>query len=124
MRRSAQWQLARIAVLMAMMAPMAQGQTPAPAPPPPAAAPAAPAKAPASKEQLDQMTAQIALYPDSLLSQVLMATTYPDESPRRQVVEGASGRQGRRSGQDGRRAELGSEVQSLVAFPEVLHHHG
>jgi hypothetical protein len=30
-------------------------------------------------EQLDQMLAQIALYPDPLLSQVLMAATYPDE---------------------------------------------
>ena len=34
---------------------------------------------PFSNEQLDQMTAQVALYPDSLLAQVLMATTYPDE---------------------------------------------
>ena len=30
-----------------------------------------------SKEQLDQMMAPIALYPDSLLSQILMASTYP-----------------------------------------------
>src|SRR5262249_10348748 len=38
------------------------------------------AQAPAptfTKEQLDQMVAPIALYPDSLLSQVLMAATYP-----------------------------------------------
>ena len=34
---------------------------------------------PFTNEQLDQMTAQIALYPDSLLAQLLMATTYPDE---------------------------------------------
>jgi len=34
---------------------------------------------PFSNEQLDQMLAQIALYPDSLLSQVLMAATYPDD---------------------------------------------
>jgi hypothetical protein len=30
-----------------------------------------------SKEQLDQRVAPIALYPDSVLSQVLMAATYP-----------------------------------------------
>jgi hypothetical protein len=30
-----------------------------------------------SKEQIDQLVAPIALYPDSLLSQVLMAATYP-----------------------------------------------
>ena len=35
-------------------------------------------------EQLDQMLAPIALYPDALLSQVLMASTYPVE-----VVEAA-----------------------------------
>jgi hypothetical protein len=42
---------------------------------------AAPARAadPASftQAQLDQMLAPIALFPDALLSQVLMATTYP-----------------------------------------------
>ena len=32
-----------------------------------------------SNEQLDQLTAQIALYPDSLLAQVLMAATYPED---------------------------------------------
>ena len=34
---------------------------------------------PFNSEQLDQMLAQIALYPDSLLSQVMMAATYPEE---------------------------------------------
>lgn len=32
---------------------------------------------PFGNEQLDQMLAPIALYPDSLLSQMLMACTYP-----------------------------------------------
>src|ERR1700756_1147350 len=32
-----------------------------------------------TKEELDQMLAPIALYPDSLLSQILMASTYPIE---------------------------------------------
>ena len=42
------------------------------------AAPAAAQEAKAfSNEQLDQMLAPIALYPDALLSQVLMASTYP-----------------------------------------------
>ena len=31
------------------------------------------------QEELDQMLAPIALYPDSLLAQVLMATTYPTD---------------------------------------------
>ncbi len=34
---------------------------------------------PFSNEQLEQMTAQVALYPDSLLAQLFMATTYPDD---------------------------------------------
>ena len=32
-----------------------------------------------SQEELDQMLAPIALYPDSLLAQILMAVTYPLE---------------------------------------------
>ncbi len=32
-----------------------------------------------SQAQIDQMMAPIALYPDSLLSQVLMAATYPSD---------------------------------------------
>ncbi|HEX6829249.1 MAG TPA: DUF3300 domain-containing protein, partial [Burkholderiales bacterium] len=57
-------------------------------PPPPPGAP--PAQAPASgaktfsQEQLDQLMAPIALYPDPLLAQILMASTYPLE-----IVEAA-----------------------------------
>ena len=32
-----------------------------------------------SQAELEQMMAPIALYPDSLLSQILMAATYPDQ---------------------------------------------
>ena len=32
-------------------------------------------------EQLDKLVARIALYPDSLLAQVLAAATYPDQTP-------------------------------------------
>src|SRR5947207_1081790 len=41
-------------------------------------------KKPFSPEELDQMMAPIALYPDSLLSQILMASGYPLE-----IVEAA-----------------------------------
>ena len=47
-------------------------------PPPPAstaAAPAAPAGKTFSQEQLEQLVAPIALHPDSLLAQMLMAST-------------------------------------------------
>jgi hypothetical protein len=52
------------------------------APPPPSAAPAA--AAPIAQDLLDSLLAPIALYPDQLLTQVLMASTYPLE-----VVEAA-----------------------------------
>src|SRR5262245_54220133 len=48
----------------------------------PAAAPGAEAEKPAPKippEQLDSLVAPIALYPDSLLAQTLVASTYPLE---------------------------------------------
>jgi hypothetical protein len=50
----------------------------APAPPATAVSPAADAPT-FSQQQLDQLLAPIALYPDALLSQVLMASTYPIE---------------------------------------------
>ncbi|MCX7200786.1 MAG: DUF3300 domain-containing protein, partial [Burkholderiales bacterium] len=50
----------------------------------PAASSAAPLSQPVSQQELDQLLAPIALYPDALLAQVLMASTYPLE-----VVEAA-----------------------------------
>lgn len=74
-----------------------------------------------SQQELDQMLAPIALYPDPLLSQILMASTYPIE-----VVEaarwskahpGSRGDQAVRSVQD---QDWDPSVKSLVAFPQVL----
>src|SRR5512134_3884265 len=52
---------------------LAQGTTPAPA------ATTEPATAKLSPEQLDSLVAPIALYPDPLLEQTLVAATYPLE---------------------------------------------
>jgi hypothetical protein len=60
-------------VLMPMSA-LAQGQTPPAAAPPPAAADQL-----LKAEELDALVAPIALYPDTLLAEVLMASTYPLE---------------------------------------------
>jgi hypothetical protein len=74
------------------------------------------------QEELDQMLAPIALYPDSLLSQVLMAATYPLE-----VVQAArwSRANSHLNGQDAVRAvesmDWDPSVKSLVAFPQVLY---
>src|SRR5258706_11195375 len=83
--------------------------------------PQAPASHFYTQAELDQMLAPIALYPDALLSQVLMAATYPIE-----VVEASrwcranSGLQG----DDAVRAVQGEDwdpsVKSLVAFPQIL----
>ncbi|MET0540846.1 MAG: DUF3300 domain-containing protein [Variovorax sp.] len=74
-----------------------------------------------SEAQIDQMMAPIALYPDSLLSQVLMASTYPAD-----VVEAAKW-SAAHPDQNGDAAAKAVEsqawdpsVKSLVAFPQVI----
>lgn len=73
------------------------------------------------QEELDQMLAPIALHPDSLLSQILMASTYPLE-----VVQAArwSRANPNLKGQHAVNAVEGMawdpSVKSLTAFPEVL----
>jgi hypothetical protein len=103
-----------LAILLAAQAAVAQVATPPPA------TQTAPTPAPA---QLDQLLAPIALYPDVLLAQVLMAATYPLE-----VV------QADRWLQDSQNAVLKGEqlaaalaaqpwdpsVKSLVPFPRIL----
>src|SRR5689334_20733274 len=58
----------------------ATAQSPAPQAPQPSSAPAPSAETKTfSQAELDQLVAPIALYPDALLAQVLMASTYPIE---------------------------------------------
>jgi len=74
-----------------------------------------------SQEQLDQALAPVALYPDSLLAQLLMASTYPE-----QVAEAAkwSKENPKMKGDEAVKAvsdkPWDSSVASLVAFPQVL----
>jgi hypothetical protein len=78
-------------------------------------------KKPFTSEQLDQMLAPIALYPDALLSQTLMAATYPLE-----VVEAARWTQanpnlkGDAAVQAVKNKDWDVSVKSLVAFPQTL----
>lgn len=86
---------------------------------------AAPARAadppPFTHAQLDQMLASIALFPDPLLAQVLMAATYPSD-----VALAAEWAYANRQlkGDDAVKAVQDKpwdpSVQSLVAFPQVL----
>src|SRR5258706_3911569 len=83
--------------------------------------PPAPRNAAATQQELDQMLAPIALYPDSLLSQIFMASTYPLE-----VVEAArwSRANPALTGQQAVDAvgerDWDASVKSLAAFPQAL----
>ena len=79
------------------------------------------AQAAFTQQELDQMLAPIALYPDSLLSQILMASTYPLE-----VVQAARWSRAHPglSGDDAVRAVASQDwdpsVKSMLAFPQIL----
>jgi Protein of unknown function (DUF3300) len=74
-----------------------------------------------AQQELDQMLAPIALYPDSLLSQILMASTYPIE-----VVQAARwsksnpGLTGDAAVRAVEQQNWDPSVKSLVAFPQVI----
>jgi hypothetical protein len=96
-------------------------QYPAQAPQPPNAQQQAPQQPLMPPQQLDDLVAPIALYPDPLLGQLLAASTYPLE-----VVEAGQWMQqnGNLHGQDlinaARQQNWDPSVQALVAFPDVL----
>ncbi len=108
-----------VAVLLA--APLAMLPAYSQTPPPPAAA-AAPAPASTfTQEQIDQMLASIALYPDALLSQVLMASTYPLELVEAERWAKAHPSLSGQALADALKDQPWDEsVKSLTAFPEVL----
>jgi len=95
-----------------------------PAPPPDvntayaAPGPAVPAF---SQQELDSMLAPIALYPDSLLSQILMAATYPLEVIQAdRWVKANPGLTGDAAVRAAQNQNWDPSVISLVAFPQVL----
>ncbi len=106
-----------------IMVPMGQGTAYAqeiPAQAAPSASPA-PVGEPLTEAQLDQLVAPIALYPDSLVAQVLAASTYPTQvveadrwlqsqgnAPASQIAASADAR------------TWDASVKALCAFPSVL----
>ena len=112
-----------LAVMLLGSLAAAQDQPTPPPPPPGQAAPADQAAAQLTPEQLDQLTAPIALYPDPLVGQILIAATYPLEvveadrwlqQPANAALKG-----------DQLAAALAQQpwdpsVKSLVAFPQIL----
>jgi Protein of unknown function (DUF3300) len=76
---------------------------------------------PLSADQLDQLVAPIALYPDALVAQVLVAATYPTqvvEADRWRQSQGSAPAEQVASGADGRNWD--PSVKALTAFPTVL----
>jgi len=74
-----------------------------------------------SQPELDQMLAPIALYPDPLLSQVLMAATYPAEVDQAAAWSRANpGLQGDDAVRAVQYEAWDPSVKSLVAFPQIL----
>lgn len=94
---------------------LAQGTTPPPAPAPSSA------QAALSEGQLDQLLAPIALYPDPLLSSILMAATYPLEivEAERWVVQNKS-LQGSALKDAVAKQSWDDSIKSLTAVPDVL----
>src|ERR1700722_1340941 len=86
-----------------------------------AAADQGPPPPPLNPQQLQNLVAPIALYPDNLLSQILAASTYPIE-----VVEAQQWLQQHRDLKGQQLMEAAKQenwdpsVQALVAFPDVL----
>lgn len=100
--------------------PVAQPVTPAPTT---AVAPLnTPAVAPTfSSAQIDQLVAPVALYPDALLSQVLMASTYPSNVLQAvQWSQDNPNMQGDPAVQAVANQPWDPSVKSLVAFPALL----
>ena len=123
MRFGAVLAAAGVFVLLNLTVPDARAQSPAaaPAPAPTDAEPAAPMPTPA---ELESLLAPIALYPDPLLAQILMAATYPLE-----VVEADRWLQGPENAalkgdalaQALAREDWDPSVKSLIPFPRILH---
>ena len=89
-------------------------------PPPPSGQAASPGQT-LSPQQLEDLVAPIALYPDTLLSEILAASTYPLE-----VVEAEQWLQrntklkDRKLMEEAQHQNWDPSVQALVAFPDVL----
>ena len=113
------FRLSAVTILAASSLLFAQEQSPPPETTADQAAP--PPAAPLNPEQLQDLVAPIALYPDTLLSEILAASTYPIE-----VVEAQQWLQQNRNlkGQQlmdaAKQQNWDPSVQALVAFPDVL----
>ena len=99
---------------------LAQQPGPPPAGYPPQGAGQPPAQL-LSPQQLDTLVAPVALYPDRLLGQILVATTYPLEiTEAAQWLQQSPGLAGPAARRSGAATDWDPSVQALVVFPDVL----
>src|SRR5713226_2622668 len=111
------WKQALAGVLALLMVMPASLLAQVPIPPPPPSAPPALFAA----EQLEQIAAPVALYPDPLLAQVLMASTYPLEVVQAARFVGANASlKGEQLSAALKAQPWDDSVKSLVTFPQVL----
>ena len=99
-------------------------QQPGYGPPPPAESEDSAPPPPLSPDQLEQLAAPVALYPDTLLAQILTASTYPaqvavaDQWLKQMQAEGYAAPAQVAAGADAQSWD--PSVKALTAFPQVL----
>lgn len=113
------------AVAALVLLPAVFGQYPQPNTPPPDNNAPPPvqgqAAAPLPPQQLDDLVAPIALYPDPLLGEILAASTYPMEiAEAEQWVRDHAKWKPSKLMDEAKKEHWDPSVQGLVAFPEVL----
>ncbi len=111
---------ARIArgVALGLVLAVASAAQQAPPPPPPDAAPPS---APLSADQLQELVAPIALYPDSLVAQILAAATYPTQIVEAERFLARHPRlKGKKLAKKVNKQDWAPSVKGLTAFPSVL----
>ena len=90
-----------------------------PPPPPPAAMPMQGAQA--SPEQLQELVAPIALYPDSLVAQILAAAAFPEEIVEAdRWLQDHKNLQGQKLGDEVNKQPWDPSIKALTEFPAVL----
>ncbi len=100
--------------------PSAQDQPPAQAPSPPATA-GQPPTAPLSPEQLQDLVAPIALYPDALVAQILAASAYPTQIVHAErFLQENPNLKGKDLGDAVDPQDWDPSVKALTQFPSVL----
>lgn len=100
---------------------MRAAQQPGPPGPPPPMPAAEPSSAPLPPDQLQQLVAPIALYPDALVAQILAASAYPTQIVEAErFVQQNPGLQGQALGSAIDGMDWDPSVKALTQFPSVL----